>query len=302
MTEVYVGIDGGGTHATAVAVDGAGRELARVQSDDPRLRPGEPSVRASALADLADRALLAAGSAPPAVVLCCALAGVGREADRRAVAAALIREGVALRIRVHTDAEAAFQDAFGDAAGILLIAGTGSIGWARRPDGCVDRVGGWGERLGDEGSGYAVGLAALRAAVRAHDGRGPGTALLEIVLEHAGVSDCDELIPWAGAAGKAGIAGLAPRVVEAAAAGDEVALTIIEDAAAELALHVRTLHDRGAPWPERPVLALAGGLLVPGRPLRDAVLAAVRRMEVAVTPLDRAVDPARGAAALARGA
>lgn len=298
--EIFVGIDGGGSGATAVAIDREGKELARVRGGPALVRSHDPVAGASALADLVDRVARQAGERLPVTGLVCALAGAGREDDRRLLAAALIREAVAVRLRVVMDVEAAFHDAFGDGPGILLISGTGSIALARSADGRWVRAGGWGALLGDEGSGYGIGLAALRAAVRAHDGRGPGTSLLETVLAHAGVSDPEDLIAWADRARKADIAALAPAVADAARDGDDVAAAIIGDAAAELARHISAVCGAFEPWPEPPGVALAGGLLGPGRPLRDRTIQAIERLGTTGPVLDRAVDAARGAADMAR--
>lgn len=299
---VYLGLDGGGTNTTVVATDAAGRELARVRGGAGIVNPADPGARAGTLAELARRTLEAAGAAAPAAALCCALAGAGREAERRAIRDALARHAVAREIRVVGDIEAAFHDAFAAGPGLLIIAGTGSIAWGRAEDGRTARVGGWGHVLGDEGSGYAVGLAALRAVVRAHDGRAPGTALREPVLRHAGVDAPEGLIAWAAAATKADIAALTPHVATTAAAGDAVAAGILRAAAEELAAHARALYRRLGPWAGPAPVALTGGLLAPGGPLREATAAALRALELPLRLLDSTVDAARGAAALARGA
>ena len=90
------------------------------------------------------------------------LAGAGRDAARDAVTAALSHAGLAESIEVGTDVEAAFHDAFGEGPGVMLIAGTGSIAWARDEGGVMHRVGGWGQHVGDEGSGYWLVMEALR--------------------------------------------------------------------------------------------------------------------------------------------
>lgn len=298
---VYVGIDGGGTRTTAVATDAAGRELARVEGEPGLVSTLEPAAGAGTLARVARRAADAAGaSSGPLAGLCCALAGAGREPERMALEEALRATGVAERVRVTTDAEGAMADAFAEGAGILVIAGTGSIAWARDGRGRTARTGGWGVLLGDEGSGYAIGLAALRAVARAHDGRSFRTTLTGAVLAHAGVRAPEELIGWAAAASKGEVGSLAPAVFAAAAEGDEPARALLRQAATELADHVRALYERLAPWPEPPLLALAGSLIAPGGPLRDAVVAAAR----SIAPLrlvERPVDAGSGAASLARG-
>jgi glucosamine kinase len=311
-TKIYVGIDGGGTHTTALATDALGRELARLQGDAGLVRSTDPTAGAAALADLTERVLTAAGASLPATGLCCALAGAGREEDQLAIAAALQREAVTERARVITDADAAFHDAFATGPGILLIAGTGSIALGRNAASRTARVGGWGALLGDEGSGYALGLAALRASVRAHDGRAPETALLPGLLAHLVLGSPDDLIHWTTAAGKRKIAALAPLVLEAAAAGDNVACAAVAEAARDLAAHVQSLHHHLRPWPAPARIALAGGLIAPGGPLRPALLeefalstaegepAAPRTPDSEFQILERAVDAARGAAALAR--
>jgi glucosamine kinase len=298
--ELFVGIDGGGTKTNAVAMNAGGEVLARVEGGAALIRPEDPGAGAGLLADLTERAVRAAGGSLPAAGLCCALAGAGREPVRRALAAELHREGVAVRLRIVTDAEAAFYDAFADGPGILLIAGTGSIVWGRAEDGRTARAGGWGAILGDEGSGYALGLGALRAVVRAHDGRGEATSLAPAVLAHAGVDAPESLVAWAAGASKREIAALAPAVASAAGAGDAVARRIVEEAAGELVAHVVALHHRLGPWKTAPGLALSGGLIAPGGPLRAAVVEAlqVRGPECALA--ERQVDAARGAASLAR--
>lgn len=297
--DVFVGIDGGGSRATAVATDVEGRELARVEGGPGRIRLDAPGTGAHVLADLVDHVIREAGARLPAAGLICALAGAGREDARRELAAALLREAVAIRLRVVTDAEAAYQDAFGGGPGILLIAGTGSIAWGRDADGRTIRAGGWGALLGDEGSGYDLGLRALRAVLHAHDGRGPATGLTGTILGRTGVDSPEGLVTWSARADKAEIAALAPCVLEAAEAGDDVASSLVRTAATDLAAHVDAIHERLAPWPETPTLAVAGGLLANGKLLREKTIAAVR---APVRILDRAVDAARGAAAIARAA
>jgi glucosamine kinase len=180
---------------------------------------------------------------------------------------------------------------------LLLVAGTGSIAWGRGEDGREARVGGWGGLLGDEGSGYDIGLRALRAVVRAADGRGPPTELRDRLLGEIGLDAPEALIRWAAGAGKASVARLAPTVCGVANAGDEVAAAIVTGAVESLKAHVVALRQRLGPWRATPRLALAGGLLAPGGPLREAVVASTASFGCAVR--EEPVDVARGAARLA---
>ena len=133
-----------------------------------------------------------------------------------------------------------------------MIAGTGSAAIAR-VSGRETIVGGRGFALGDDGSGAHVGLDALRAATRAHDGLGPESALTRDVLADFG-GDVVALIRWARSARPGDYGAFAPRVFAHAAGGDAIALTIVGSAARAIAALARRARALGA---ER--VALAGG-------------------------------------------
>lgn len=293
----YVGVDGGGTHARAVAVDEQGRELARRVGPAGLVDPRDPVSAADAVSRLV-RAVLADAGAPSAAGLCCGLAGAGRLHEREAVRIALTLENLAERVSVVGDAEAAMADAFPDSAGVLLIAGTGSIAWARTADGAPLRVGGWGQLLGDEGSGYDIALRGLRAVARAADGRTPPTVLTHVLLAASGVTEPQDLIAWTAAATKAQIAALAPSVLTCAARGDHAAGAIRDRAIAALArLAEAAARHLGA---TSITISLAGGLLARRGPLRSPVIEAIRRELPEADISDHTVDAALGAARIAR--
>lgn len=292
-----IGIDGGGTHMRAVIADESGRELARAESEGAVVGVDPTNVVVQRVTRAARAAAERAGTGLPARAMWAGLAGAGREEGRVDVARGLGAERLAESVVVGPDVEAAFQDAFGTGPGILLIAGTGSIAWARDPRGAVVRVGGWGERLGDEGSGFAIGMVALRAVARAEDGRGPRTVLADAVLDHLSLAAPDGLLAWISTASKGDVAALVPLVAAAAAAGDQVASVIVREAAAELVVHVDAALERTAPWPDRPEVILCGGLLGDDGSLRDAFLELMGDRPVRLALRD--VDPAMGAARLA---
>src|SRR5690606_18298443 len=124
------------------------------------------------LTELVREAFAAAGLPGPAAALCAGLAGVGNATERGIVEESLRRAEIAERVMVRTDGETALHGALGGGEGILLIAGTGSVAYGRAPDGRVERCGGWGMVVGDEGSGFAIGRASLTAALQSVDGRG----------------------------------------------------------------------------------------------------------------------------------
>lgn len=294
----FVGVDGGGTSTRAVVIDEEGGELGRAEGPGSVVTRETPQKAVHAVATVVRAAVRNAGQIGAARALWAGLAGAGQDAARTAVLVALVKERVASVVHVGTDVEAAFQDAFDDGPGILLIAGTGSIAWARQASGHRVRVGGWGQDLGDEGSGYWIGTAALRSVVRAEDGRASGTGMAGPVLEHCGVAHARGLIGWVEAASKGEVAGLAPIVSQAARDGDAAATEIIEAAVAELDAHVAATLQKLGPTDDPPRLVLWGGLLAPGGSLHDVAREVLSRRPI--TLHDGPVDPPRGAASLAR--
>src|SRR5690606_35162334 len=132
-----------------------------------------------------------AGLEGPARALCAGLAGVGNATEREIVEAAFRRARVADVVAVVSDGEIALHGALRGGPGILVIAGTGSVAYGRGEDGRVERCGGWGMVVGDEGSGYQTGRAGLRAALHAVDGRGAPTELLTDLLGVLGLAEPD---------------------------------------------------------------------------------------------------------------
>ena len=292
-----MGIDGGGTRTRVALADEAGRESARAEGPPTLIDPADPKATIGVIVDLCRRVAAKGGADLPVAGLWAGIAGAGTEPTRGIVETALREAGLSSRTSVGADAEAIFHDAFPSGPGILLISGTGSIALARGGDGSRVRVGGWGAHLGDQGSGYRIGMAALRALARGEDGRGAPTMLRDRVLEVLEVPGPTDLIKWTATARKADVAALVPLICEVAEAGDQAATTVIEKAVEELVGHVRTLVQRLEPWPATPEVALAGGVIEKAGPLRLRVVQAIEALPCRLR--DGAVDGARGACSLA---
>ncbi|HEX7025482.1 MAG TPA: BadF/BadG/BcrA/BcrD ATPase family protein, partial [Gemmatimonadales bacterium] len=172
---VYIGVDAGGTKTAAAVADGD-RVLARSVGPPGAVRPGRALHAASRIAVVVRRALTDAGLLQGDVLVVGA-AGAGRDPERSELREMLRAERLAERTLVTGDLDVAFEAAFGAGSGIVLVSGTGSVAIARTPDGTLLRAGGLGWQIGDEGSGYAIGRAALAAVGRARDGRGAATGL-----------------------------------------------------------------------------------------------------------------------------
>jgi len=293
---VVVGVDGGGTRTRAVVLDVLGEEIGRAEGPGGVVTLDAPEVAVRAVTAAVEAAVRQTGRQLPVAVLWAGLAGAGGEACRRRVTTELHRAGLAARVVVGTDADAAFAAAFEEGPGILLIAGTGSIAVGRLEDGTGVRVGGWGRTIGDEGSGYAIGVAALQAVMRAQDGRAPPTALTEPILAWCDVADPFGLVHWIDRASKAEVAALVPIVARAADEGDESATEVLAEAVVALEKHVAAMLGREG-WPARVPLVLWGGLVAEGGPLRDAMVNAMAAYPVKLS--GDPIDPPAGAATMA---
>ncbi|MEW5930400.1 MAG: BadF/BadG/BcrA/BcrD ATPase family protein [Gemmatimonadota bacterium] len=302
MTQrILAGVDGGGTKTLVALADENGNELIRRSGPAGLVDPRHPTAAAEVVAGVVRAAVRDAGLSGAPVVLCAGLAGVGNRAEREAVREVLLAAGVAGRVQVVTDGETALEGVLGGEPGILLIAGTGSVAYGRGPDGRVERCGGWGMVVGDEGSGFAIGRGGLVAALRAVDGRGGQTSLLPLFLGLLGVEDVRGIPPWAGRAAKAEIAALAEHVVRAADEGDAVARGIVEAEARAIAEHAVALRCHLDPWPGPVPVVFHGGVL------NSALYAGmVKRALADADPVLRVVPPVAdavaGALRLARAA
>jgi glucosamine kinase len=291
VKHIVVGVDAGGTKTAAVVGDGH-TILGRADGPGGAIRPGRALVAASAIADTVRRALSSSGHLMAEAIVVGA-AGAGRPAEREELERALRGEQIGKKIQVTTDIEVALAAAFGRGPGIVVSAGTGSIAIARTADGTLHRSGGYGWQMGDEGSGYAIGRAALSALSRAADGRGPRTSLTARLIAAIRVSDFDAVIAWAATAAASEVSSLAPTVLEVAAEGDIVAQGIVDYAARELSQLVLSLLHH---FPEsQPIqVAVTGGILSPERALRSMVLSRLSE-DTRLNLIKFSIEPALGA-------
>jgi glucosamine kinase len=263
MTQIVIGIDGGGSKTHAILADDAGATVSEAFGPGSAIIPGNADASADVIAGVVREALDTANmSHVTPRVLCVGVAGAGRDTERQALWQALVGRDLASDVVVHSDFGIALDDAFGDGPGVLLIAGTGSVAFGRSPGGTTARCGGWGPVFGDEGSGAWIGRRALSIVTAAADGRESATALTGAVLTAAELNEVSELIPWAASAKPAKIATLAPVVFAVAESGDLRANALISLAVEELMLHVRSLAQQLFGDERAAVqVALAGGLM-----------------------------------------
>lgn len=308
--DLFLGIDGGGTHTVALLATTAGAEsgatnwsmLGRGESGPSNLHAVGAERALAALDEAVSRAFTAAGlERRPVAAACLGLAGAGRPGDQAIIRAWAERVQLASKVEVTNDAALLLAAGTPEGWGLAVIAGTGSIAYARAADGRTARAGGWGYLLGDEGSGYDLALRGLRAVARAADDRGPPTSLTGTFLEKLNLQAPPDLVPaiYQGHWDRAALASLAPLVLDAAEVGDEVALSVVEGAAAGLA---RTAHAaaRRLSLDEQAVpVALAGGVLLASAVYRQKLISYMEIYEMRPEPVQCVPEPAAGAVRLA---
>jgi N-acetylglucosamine kinase-like BadF-type ATPase len=255
-----LGIDAGGTKTVCMLADAQGGVLGEARGPGANLQSAGELAVEKVLHDVMEATLADRPIVPAAI--CLGIAGVDRPADAAVVGGIMRRIGFKARVLVVNDALVALEAGAPGSAGIVIIAGTGSIAYGRNAAGWAARAGGWGYVLGDEGSGYWMGRLALRAVVRAADGRGPATSLTPRVLAHFGVARPEDLIHevYHGGLRPAAIGALAALVQEARDEGDRVASGILEGGAGELVASAASVADRlGLREAAFPII-LAGGI------------------------------------------
>ena len=296
----YVGIDAGGTKTRVRLADGTGRLIGEGTAGPGNWQlAGEEGFLAS-VRQAYEAAWKRAGEpGEGAEAIVAGVAGAGRQRDREAVEKALASLFTDARVEVHTDAAIALAAGTLGEAGAVVIAGTGSMAMAVGPRGETVRAGGWGYLLGDEGSGYYLGLESIKAALKDHDGTGPSTSLKERLLRELGLAAPEDFVSFAyqEKVPHDRIAALAKAAIDEARAGDAVATKIVNGAVAHLVRLCATVI-RKARFRSTVPLVTAGGLFSDHRFRRLFVDRAKAHLPAA--RLSRAViDPAAGACVLA---
>jgi glucosamine kinase len=271
-TQILIGVDGGGTTCRFALTHAGGRVEhragpANVYSDFASalqtLTDGLGALAAQAgLADLS-RARIYLG-----------LAGVTGPDMAEKVAAAL----PFAHVTVADDRLSAVTGALGDRDGAVLGIGTGTF-LARRHQGQVVLIGGWGLVLGDQASGAYLGRRLLQTILHVVDGLTPATPLTEAVFEKFG-GTATRLVGFARNASPAEYAAIAPDILAAAKAGDAAGLALLEDGAAYI---LRGLDALG--WQPGEAICPLGGLAAHYAAFLPADVAACF-----VTPAGNALD------------
>ncbi|MFI9010314.1 N-acetylglucosamine kinase [Actinosynnema sp. NPDC053489] len=303
VTDRVLAIDGGNSKTAVALVDVAGRVLARVLG--PGASPQNVGLARSlevfdGLVREAARRAGVAGGGPVAAHTAAYLAGADLPEEEEDLREAISALGWSATTVVGNDTFALLRAGTADGIGVAVVCGAGINCVAVAPDGRTHRFPALGRISGDWGGGGHLGSEALWLAVRAEDGRGEPTALLDAVTAHYGTATLAEAVrrlhfgevefdPHA----------LCPLLFEVAAAGDAVARSVVDRLVEEVVLLARVSLTRLELLAEPVDVVLGGGVLTgTGEVVVDAV---ARRLGVdAPRARVRVVDvpPVVGAALL----
>lgn len=257
MKNYIIGVDAGGTKTTAegysLAGDSLGLEVGGFGNTTVDFDRGIANI-----CETVNRLLARLGE--DCAYLCVGCAGI-ETGDLKPRAQKLLSERYPFPVFVTNDAMLGLYAALEGQDGVLVIAGTGSIGYLKQ-DGALRRCGGWGHLINDDGSGYTIAVRAIRKIADAFD-TGPGhedTPLKRAVFEHLGITELRQLIDFTYRSTKGEIAALVPIVEAVANGGDPEAVEILEWAGMCLAnVAVRLCTQYG--YTSCPNIAVSGSVI-----------------------------------------
>jgi N-acetylglucosamine kinase-like BadF-type ATPase len=261
---LVAGIDGGGTGTRAVIMDEQKRVIGEGHAGPSNpLRIGIASA-ATNVRQAVDRACAEAGVHRDDVLhATVGLAGVRRK-DIRDVTLEKIKHSLKeiKSIELRPDGDIALYGATDGQAGLVVIAGTGSICCGRNRQGQQVCAGGWGPIVGDEGGAAWIARKGLQAVARAADERGPKTALTAAALMYFKVTTPDDLSTaiYSPAMTNDRLAGFGRDVVRVARAGDEVAIQILQEGGRELGIAAAAVIKRLRMQNDKFPVAAVGGV------------------------------------------
>jgi len=260
--EIFLGIDGGQSHTEAIIANRDGKILGRGRGTSGQ------TGKADEREGLRDAVIKSVGEALGVVAIGyvrefelasahCAITGEAEEYKEEVVSEVL----KAKILRVDHNEPAALYGATGGKAGIVVIAGTGSVAYGEDEHGNNARTGGWGHLFSDEGSGFWMAAQAVRRSLKSLDGFAETTLLAEKLLNYFNCADLRELTlkVYAEEITRDHLASFSREIHQVAMLGDKAAVQIVEGGARLLSVLAVNTAAR-LRFNERIPIAMMGGV------------------------------------------
>lgn len=262
-TKYLIGIDGGGTNSRLLAVDVNGNEIGSCRGKSTSLESNPSSVVRTNLMLLLNKVQEQYGlSLHDCLGMCFGTAGVDTEKTRLSMENMLDDLHMDFPIRVVNDSEIALYGNTHGGPGLMLISGTGSIGYGINKDKKTWRVGGFGYLVGDHGSAYWVSAKGIEASLMAYDHSGQDTCLINDFSKFMKLQSFDEILDCIYQKNKSDLAHVAYVVDAAREKKDPVAVSIMDEALESLMRIIATLVKELGMEDEPCPLFLGGGFIL----------------------------------------
>lgn len=299
---LYLGVDGGGTKTHAVLFNEDGQFIGEGFSGASNpLRVGVETALTN-IFQATDAACDEANESRSDIVSAtCGLAGVRRGDLRQRLRERIADQFGIKSVEVVTDADIALFGTSLGKAGVVVIAGTGSVCLGRNEKGETAIAGGWGPIAGDEGGGISIARRGLQAIAKALDGRGEPTELSEAGKTYFRASSAENLLIaiYAPQMDNKRIAGFARLVVETAGTGDKIAAEIMSEAGAELGSAVNAVIEKLRLKRNKFPVGLVGSIFRAGNLITDSLIQTVHEIAPKAYLSEPILQPGNAAAQMA---
>lgn len=286
--DYIAGIDGGGTKTLLQCQDIQGNKILESRFGAFNFN----SIGIDAFNLLLDEIVSTLDSLGNCMSLCIGAAGISNKVMIEAIEARLRKSNIE-NYQICGDHVIALEGGLDGEKGIAVIAGTGSICFGKSDSNLIDRTGGWGHLIGDEGSAYAIGRDIFKACARVLDGYGVETVLTSFLKKEFNLETREDIIEYVYTNDKSGIAKVSRIVDSAYEEGDETAKAIVRSNAQELA---ETICGLAAKLKLKSAdVVLLGGLLEKDTPLKLELIRCLGDMNQnlhCISPKKKAIDGA----------
>ncbi len=246
---LFIGIDGGGTKTEFLLCNEKGKELGTVKLGCANIWQYDEQTVTEVLVDGLNKILASTGISPEQVSgvgFGAACFGESKEKDDLYKRICNKVFGNVL-VEIKSDVEIALIASLGYQSGINIVCGTGSMAFGMDDHDKVERCGGWGHQIGDEGSGHWLGRKALELFTKQSDGRIEKTILYKLVKEKLNLENDFDLITMADNllyASRTDTAAIQKILFEAAKLNDKYAIQAYEEAANEIVMLANALRNK----------------------------------------------------------
>jgi N-acetylglucosamine kinase-like BadF-type ATPase len=302
LHNLYLGVDGGGTKTHIAIIGHDGRLVCEgsAGASNP-LRVGVETAVNNIIAAINSACDTVNKNRGDIVSATLGIAGVRRADLRQIIHERIVEKLHIKKVQVFTDAEIALHGIGKNKAGLVIIAGTGSVCIGQNKKGETATAGGWGPLAGDEGGGAGIALNALHKIAKASDGRGRPTVLSDIAVDYfrAGKLENLSVAIYAPQVDNARIAGFARFVGEAAEEGDKVAIEILREAGFELGMAAYAVIKKLNLQRTKVPVGLVGSVFQSGNLITDSLLQTIHKIASKAYLLDKIIKPSHSAAQMA---